>query len=290
MGSWSALFSSAMLASALVLATGSVARAEAGVIDMGGSMTDQEAKAHFKVGKSLYEAGRFAEAAVEWEQAFTLSKKTELLYNVYVAYRDASDLPKAIDALQRYLDSAQVDPDTRINLQARLRAMQDASSRAPGPPPVAAPAPQVAASTPASAEPAPVVASPAPAQPAPRTTEPNADHSVAPYVLLGAGGTLLAVGVVTGIVASNKIAKIEDHCMNNICDAGYDLDGRRHDARGWRTATIVLAGVGVATAGVGAVLLLLRGGTSEREPRASALSPALGCGPGGCFGSIRGRF
>ena len=42
-----------------------------GVIDMGG-MSDQEAKSHFKVGKSLYETGRFSVAAVEFEKAYTL--------------------------------------------------------------------------------------------------------------------------------------------------------------------------------------------------------------------------
>lgn len=61
----------------------------------GGGMTDQrqladeQARAHFRVGQSMYDAGRFAEAAHEFEEAFRLSQRSELLFNAYVAFRDA---------------------------------------------------------------------------------------------------------------------------------------------------------------------------------------------------------
>jgi len=273
--------------SALMLLRAPSARAQ-GVIDMGTSMSDQKAKAHFKVGKSLYDAGRFAEAASEWEQAYQLSQKPELLYNLYVAYRDASDQPKAIDALHRYLDSpAEIEVDARANLQARLRALEEANSHAPGAPgePASATLPEGTATTGAAQQPTPAPAS------APLATyeEPRHRNHTASYVLLGVGGGLLASAVATGIVTSGKISRIEDHCPNDACPASYDLSGRSHDARIWRTITIALGGAGLVTAGVGAVLLLVRGGSGERDSAASPTAD-LACGASGCSAVVRGRF
>ncbi|HMI90401.1 MAG TPA: hypothetical protein VK509_03515, partial [Polyangiales bacterium] len=147
----------------LLLVCSSGASAQ-GVIDMGG-MPEQESKAHFKVGKSLYESGRFAEAAVEWNRAFELSQRVELLYNVYVAYRDASDVPRAIDALRRYLQGAELDDATRQNLQARLHALEEANAKTPvvAVTPSATPGDSSASAPPPAAQPAPEPASPEPA-------------------------------------------------------------------------------------------------------------------------------
>jgi tetratricopeptide (TPR) repeat protein len=242
------------------------------------------------VGKSLYESGRFAEAAVEWEQAYTLSQKAPILYNLYIAYRDASDLPNAIGALRRYLGTDEADAATRVNLQARLRAMEESNSRAASQQQAASPADAPVSSSP----------SPAPATATESTSDalaPSADyvqpetHSapVLSYVLLTAGGALIIAGVVLGVVTSGKISDIKDACPNGTCPASYDLDGNRRDARTWRTVTVALAGAGVITASIGAVLLLTGG---SRVEAASSLDPpvALACGPGGCAGSLRGRF
>jgi tetratricopeptide (TPR) repeat protein len=258
------------------------AAAQTGVVDMSG-MSDEQAKSHFKVGKTLYEAGRFAEAAVEFEKAYALSNKEPLLYNIYVAYRDASDLPHAIDALRRYLDSAKLELDERVNLQARLRAMEDANARteaARAAAPEPAPAPEVAAPAPAPVAPAPAPA-PAPAAPA---APPARSSSPVPYVLAIGGGTLILGGVVTGLVASSKINGIEDDCEDDTCPKGYGLDDKRSDARTWRTLAFVLTGAGVVTAAIGAVLLLAQGGDAESPPVAAALD----CGPSGC--RVHGRF
>ena len=127
-------------------------------------MSDERARAHFKAGTSLYESGRFPEAAEEWEQAFQLSQRAALLYNIYVAHRDASNLPKAIDALTRYLATNDADASQRLNLEARLRAMQTAQAateeqkKASEANAVAAPAPEAA--PPASAPPPSAAAAP----------------------------------------------------------------------------------------------------------------------------------
>ena len=43
-------------------------------------MKDEAAKAHFRLGQTLYDAGRFKAAAEEWEKAYQLSGRDELLH------------------------------------------------------------------------------------------------------------------------------------------------------------------------------------------------------------------
>ena len=52
-----------------------------------------------------------------------MSKRPELLYNIYVAHRDANDAAAATAALRSYLELAEVEPSRRVNLEARLRAL-----------------------------------------------------------------------------------------------------------------------------------------------------------------------
>src|SRR5262245_26705132 len=82
-------------------------------------MTDQQARGHFRLGRELYSQGRFADAAKEFEIAYGLSGRGSLLYNVYLAYRDAQDTVNAARALRGYLTAVADAPD-RPHLEARL--------------------------------------------------------------------------------------------------------------------------------------------------------------------------
>ena len=288
-----------LLAACLLFSVASSVHAQ-GVIDMGG-MPEQEAKAHFKVGKSLYESGRFAEAAVEWSRAYELSQRTELLYNVYVAYRDASDVPHAIEALRRYLQSAELDDATRVNLQARLRAMEEANRKAPvvavtpsEPEPAAggttapAPAPEPAAE-PAAPEPATTAA------PADASASSSEGGSVVPYVLLGVGGALLIGAAVTGAIVLGNEKDLEDNCTDERC-AGDDAD-KLDSTKSLAVVTDALWITGAVAAGIGGALLIF-GGDSGRDA-STAQSTArtqtrpvasVACAPGACAAMLRGRF
>ncbi len=280
---------------ALALFGGAAAHARAqegqGLMKMGESdMSDQDARAHFKVGTSLYEAGRFQEAASEWEQAYALSKRDVLLYNIYVANRDASDLPKAIDALQRYLGTQEPDAKQRLNLQARLTAMRNAlaAQQQPASAPGGA-ANSAAAPTPAAAPEASTPAAPAPEKPAPS----RRSSSALPLVLVVTGGALLAGGLVTGLVTQGKVSSIEDNCPKDTCRAGYDLPAARSSARTLATLTDVLLAGGAVLSGVGVVLWLTHQGGASPSEHASArarVTPLLACAADGCVGSVSGRF
>ena len=55
---------------------------------------EQEARAHFQLGRTLYDGGRFEEAAREFVQAYELSHRAQLLYNIFLAWRDALKVDK----------------------------------------------------------------------------------------------------------------------------------------------------------------------------------------------------
>lgn len=70
------------------------------------------AKAHFNTGQAYYEHGRFEDAAHEFEEAYRLSGKAPLLYNMGKSYDGANDFAKALDAYQRFLNATGPDnPD-----------------------------------------------------------------------------------------------------------------------------------------------------------------------------------
>jgi tetratricopeptide (TPR) repeat protein len=262
--------------------------AQPGVIRMKESdVSDERARAHFRMGTSLYESGRFKEAAEEWSEAYALSQRAALLYNVYVAHRDASDWPQAGEALRRYLATDHPDAKLRLNLEARLRAIESALASAQ---PTAAPGPNASPTDEPAPEPAPM---PSPAQLPTPTTQPSPHHvSAVPIVLLASGAAVVVGGVVTGFITRSKVADIEKACPHDLCPHGFDLEGQRGSARTMAVATDVLLGAGIALAAVGSVLWLTDERSTESRPASSALrvSPALACGRSGCKAQIQGQF
>src|SRR5262245_50804586 len=62
-----------------------------------------EARAHYKRGIAAYALSHFAEAAEEYEQAFTLEPDPALLYNAAQAHRLAGNKTRALTLYQNYL-------------------------------------------------------------------------------------------------------------------------------------------------------------------------------------------
>lgn len=80
------------------------------------------ARAHYKTGEQYYQRDRFADAAREFEEAFRLSGRTELLYNIGKAYEGGGDLVKARDAYDKYLTALPSSPDA-ADLKARITGL-----------------------------------------------------------------------------------------------------------------------------------------------------------------------
>jgi tetratricopeptide (TPR) repeat protein len=61
------------------------------------------AKAHYNTGQIYYERGRFPDAAHEFEEAYRLSGKPALLYNMGKSYDGSSDAARALKAYRQFL-------------------------------------------------------------------------------------------------------------------------------------------------------------------------------------------
>ncbi|HEX5658844.1 MAG TPA: hypothetical protein VFX59_16710, partial [Polyangiales bacterium] len=157
---------------------------------------DWEARERFELGRTFLEAGRFQQAAEEFEQAYELSGREQLLYNVYIANRDAGNLEHAVDALRSYLEKVPDAPD-QINLRARLASME-AQLKGQR---------EQAAQAAADRDRADRLAA----------TRKEVVRSKLPWVLIGTGGALLAGSLITGILAKGK--------ANDLDDSAFCVDG-----------------------------------------------------------------
>jgi tetratricopeptide (TPR) repeat protein len=271
---------------------------------------EEQARAHFRLGRAYYDNGDFVKAATEFEAAYGISQRSALLYNLYLAYRDASDLPHAAKALRSYLD-LEANVENRGQLTARLAALERSLAdqtppAAPTTVPVAAPAvesthetiptpPDAAAKPVVGAEGTPLptqAAAPPTAAPA-STPEPVASAAIQrsqptrasqpsllwPVVLMSSGGALIAGSVVTGLLALGKrseLADAEDTCKragncNGLAPARvHELQQTRSTGRTFAIVTDVLLFGGIAAAVTGATLFLL---APNGEPKDQASDP-----------------
>jgi tetratricopeptide (TPR) repeat protein len=234
-------------------------------------MSDEQARSHFKVGQSLYQAGRFAEAGAEWEKAYALSNRSSLLYNVYVAYRDAGDWKNAARALELFLAKGEVSIEERPTLQARLDVMKREIAERE--------AAEAAAAQAAAAPPPEPAAEPAP--------EPKQESSIVPWIVGGTGAAMVIAGIATGVVTLTKKNEINDACeQNGVCPSDFDLEAKRDSAKTMALVTdVLLIGGGVAVA-TGVVLGFLL----EGKPESKIESGNLDCNGRGCTATLYGHF
>lgn len=244
-------------------------------------MADAQARAHFRVGRTLYDAGRFAEAAVEFEAAYGLSGRPDLLYNIYLAHRDAQQSEAALTALRNYLAAVPDAPD-REHLQARLTALESTVAE------------QRAAEEERERE-----REEAEAQLAAARAEAEANRARSrplwPWALVGGGAALAAGGIAMGVVATSDADALRRACdtFNGapVCNPSVNVVSRRSDIQ-------VLAGVGDALWITGAIVgvtglvlfFVLPDEVPPLESDPATPSVSASCGPTGCYGSLEMSF
>jgi tetratricopeptide (TPR) repeat protein len=233
-----------------------------------GDVDNEVARSRFAAGRMLYDAGRFREAGVEFDEAYRLSARPELLYNVYVAYRDANEFPRAIDALRSYL-AAVPDATDRENLTARLISMEDTVARQAEEAERARLAEEDAARA---------------------REEAAASPGIGPFVLMGVGGAAILAGTVTGIIALGRVGDLEERCPNNICPFTYNPADDLAGAGDFVQVTDYLLFGGAAILGGGVLWLALGSGGSFAESSPEAPAVAATCGPDGCMATVRGAL
>lgn len=239
---------------------------------------DDDARQIFQAAQVLYEDGEFEQAGRMFERAYELSQRTSLLYNAYLAYRDGQMQTDAARVLRQYLD--QPDAQDRERLTPRLAALERANAEAE-------------ASPQTEGEPAVEGSAAGAGSPEPSTDGPGADGSsesspnVVGPLLVGAGGAMLAVGAVMGVLASKDADTLAERCTDFVCSPDERSLHDRSQRRG-NTSTALLVGGGVsAVAGV-ILWIVMSGDDADAEPARARLD--LGCDSRGCAAAVRGTF
>lgn len=269
---------------------------------------DDEARAAFYQGRSLYKSGEYAKAAEMLQRAYELKPHPALQRYLGMTYYKMNKPHDAIKAFKRYLAEAPSAPD-RDKILARVRELEmvvgasDDEETHPAPAAPAAPTP-----TPAPT-PATPAAAPSPAAPVSPSMVPTGDDdempdelgsgarregrdgssssllSVLKWVSLGVGVGGLAAGAVFSGLAAGKASDLEQ----SVIDSGNPTKttpkvayGREHHDlqeafKRNRTAGIICWVVGgVASAAAATFFLLDRGGGSERAGRRVQIAPVIG--------------
>jgi len=85
--------------------------------------TDLElARAHFRTGEIYYQRSKYPDAAREFEEAYRLSRKSDLLYNMGKSYDGAGDHARALAAYRRFMSAVPDSPD-RAMVDKRVEAL-----------------------------------------------------------------------------------------------------------------------------------------------------------------------
>ena len=204
----------------------------------------EAAKAHFAAGSAYYDQANYADAVKEFNEAYRLSKRIDLLYNIAVCYERLAQYDSAIQALQKYLTDKPDAPD-RVTIQSRIGNLEKRRDENGQPPPAMPP--------------------PTPPPFAPRTG-PNGGvpgavdrpaHWYVPGVAVGAGGVaILLASLGTGLGAHAIHDDLVKTCLGNVCE-----DSQRSkvdEGKALALASDVLLGVGAAATVAGAILLIVQ--------------------------------
>lgn len=211
---------------------------------------DDEARERFSLGRTFYEAGHFREAAEQFDRAYRLSGRPQLLYNLYVAQRDAGNWSAAESSLRGYLEKVPDAPD-RITLDARLRSLEEQNAQR-----------RKQAEESAAAR----------KREAMRQTHKEVVHSKVPWIVAASGGALLAGSIVTGVIAKSKDGDVDKACAmgGTVCPEWERSDAKK--AYGLAITTDLLWTIGGAAALTGLVLWYTGALDTEREVPVAGLA------------------
>ncbi len=222
---------------------------------------DERAKAHFLAGQSYYEQASYTDALREFNEAYRISKRPALLYNIARCHEALEQYADAVKMLEAYLDQDPTTSDreavqTRIaNLKEREAAQekaQKAAAEAAKPPPTPAPQP--------------------PPTPAPHRKR------LATWIVGGVGVAALAAALGTGVASQVDYNDLSSKCTGGSCDPS--LQSKINTGKKLAVATDVLWPVGAACVAAGVVLFFVEGRHGHKE-HASVVVPLVGPSLGG---------
>lgn len=89
------------------------------------------AQTHTSTGRQFFTQQKYAEARIEFEAAYGLSKEPDLLFNIALSWEREGSVREAIAAYERYLVSRPSDADTTAKVERMRRAIALPTSQSP---------------------------------------------------------------------------------------------------------------------------------------------------------------
>ncbi len=240
------VFSAALLFWILVGFHASTCLAQEG----GQRASDSEARALFEAGREAFAAAEYERALEYFQRAYDLSGRPELLYNVGQSADRARRDALALSAYERFLAEVPESP-YRAQATTRLEFLRahagdddgaEAGDAAQAPPPAEAepPEPDVLAATEAT----------------PRADTSEGGSRVGPWILLGGGAAIAVTGGVLLALGQSARHRVENAAVGT---SWADVSGDYDSAAPLGNAGIAALAVGAVAAGVGLTLLVLSG-------------------------------
>jgi tetratricopeptide (TPR) repeat protein len=95
------------------------------------SKSDEAARQFFKAGERHYTGGRYEDAAIAFEEAYRLSKRPELLFNLGNTYERMGQYRQAADYLAEFLQRARdmLSPEDFIAVQGRVTRLRQTAAQ-----------------------------------------------------------------------------------------------------------------------------------------------------------------
>lgn len=236
---------------------------------------DAKARALYTEGETAYARGHYDEAVARFQEAYELSKRPLLLFNLANTFERMGAYADAAAALRRYIESPDATNVEAVrqrirNLDARAteaRELDDELATLRGRPPC----------------PDPIVC---PALPTPPPSNRNA------YILMATGAVSLVAGGIFGLASVSAGGQVDDEC---ISDAGgtfcpVSADGDLGRERNYALVADILM-VGGAIAGATGAIIWWRNQSKHRAAEratATTVSPvvtprSIGVGVAGSF-------
>ncbi|AKF03580.1 hypothetical protein DB32_000729 [Sandaracinus amylolyticus] len=216
---------------------------------------DEQARTHFESGRLYFERGEYDAALREFEAAYELSHRTQLLYNIYLTLERLGRPGDAADRLEAFVAaSTELDAEARANFETRIANLRERAAEL---------AREDEARAARERETTPIT---------PPPDEGIGTLGVIGIAGLAAGGASLLVFAITGGLAAAEDSSLADSCGEN---AGRTCT--EDDVSTLRTLTTtadVTLAIGLVLAAAGGTLLAIDLATTEEAP--VAIAPMIG--------------
>ena len=217
---------------------------------------DEAARGRFQAGLAFYEAGRYEEALPEFEAAWELSQRPEMLINIANAAERALSYGQAATVLEEYLERVP-DADNANVLRGRISRNRAAAERL--------------AAREAEGEEEEEEEDQDQGD-APDSADSGSGTRLAGWVTIGGAAALGIGSLITGLVSHGTYTDLEEVC-SPACppDRAGDIDRGRSLAN----ASTVLSALTLAAAVAGVVLVVVGRDSGEEDDQAVEVMAGL---------------